>query len=210
MGSMGSGEASPEMRNSTIVPGIEPAGTRKRATDALGLEIETVRIVPHDVRWADLFEEARSELIAAMGQSILDVYHVGSTSVPGLCAKPVLDLLVSIADLRQGAALVPQLAELGYELRPDDIPDRLFFRRHRGSIRTHHLSLAEPTSHYYAVTIAFRDALRRDGALAAGYGDLKLQLARRFPMDRQSYQDGKSQFVLSALARTVRARPPAT
>jgi GrpB-like predicted nucleotidyltransferase (UPF0157 family) len=179
------------------------------ATDALGLESETVTIVPHDVRWARLFEEARSELRAAMGQSIIDVHHVGSTSVPGLCAKPVLDLLVSISDLRQGAALVPQLAELGYELRPDDIPERLFFRRRRVSVRTHHLSLAEPGSHYYAVTIAFRDALRRDRALAASYGDLKLRLARQFPTDRESYQNGKSEFVLGALARAGRTGQPA-
>ena len=164
-----------------------------RATDALGLDSGTVAIVPYDVRWTNLFEEARSELRAAMGQSILDVHHVGSTAVPGLRSKPVLDLLVTISDLRAGAVLVPQLSELGYEAQPDDIPDRLFFRRRRGSIRTHHLSLAEPESHYYAVTVAFRDALRRDEALAASYGELKSQLARRFPKDRPvvpGWQDG--------------------
>ena len=109
-------------------------------------------------------------------------------------------MLVTIPHLSQGAALVPALGDLGYELNhDDDITDRLFFSRRRGTARTHHLSLAEPTSHYYAVTMAFRDALRRDPQLASRYGTLKQRLALQFPNDRISYLNGKTHFVLSAL-----------
>jgi GrpB-like predicted nucleotidyltransferase (UPF0157 family) len=109
---------------------------------------------------------------------------------------PILDILVEIDDFAAGRDLVPLLAGLGYEYRPDEeIPDRHYFRRRRGTIRTHHLSLAEPASHHYRVTIGFRDALRLDPGLASRYGALKADLAERFPHDRASYTAGKSPFV---------------
>jgi GrpB-like predicted nucleotidyltransferase (UPF0157 family) len=171
--------------------------------EALGLESGTARVVPYDPRWAVLFEEAAAELRRALGSAILDVHHVGSTSVPGLAAKPVLDLLVSVPDFEAARALVPALSRLGYEFRPDEeIPDRHYFRRLRGRIRTHHLSLAEPASRHHRVTLAFRDALRRDPALAAEYEHLKLGLARAHPRDRLAYTEGKTDFVLRVLRQT--------
>jgi GrpB-like predicted nucleotidyltransferase (UPF0157 family) len=173
-----------------------------RGSDALGLELGTITVVPHDPRWATLFDEANAQLRAKLGDSILDVHHVGSTAVPGLCAKPVLDMLVLIPALAQAHGLVPELAKLGYHLGPeDDVRDRLFFQRRQGTVRTHHLSLAEPTSHYRTVTLAFRDALRSDRALAASYCDLKTRLANQFPTDREAYQNGKTEFVLGTLER---------
>ena len=172
---------------------------------ALGLKRGQVTLVPYDPRWPGLFEEAASQLRTSLGSTILDVHHVGSTAVPGLCAKPILDILVSIRDFDAARQLVPQLAELGYEFRPDEeIPDRHYFRRPPGGeIRTHHLSLSEPESHHHRVTLAFRDALRRDPQLAAAYARLKLELAQRFPFDRPAYIEGKSQFVRDVLASSV-------
>ena len=169
--------------------------------EPLGLEKGEVVVVPHDSRWRTLFTRTSEELHAALGSSILAVHHVGSTSVPGLCAKPILDLLVSIPDFARGVELVPGLAALGYEFRPaEDTPDRHFFRQRRGTVRSQHLSLAEPTSRHHRVTLAFRDALRADSRLAQAYADLKLELARRFPHDRPAYIEGKSKFVGDVLA----------
>jgi GrpB-like predicted nucleotidyltransferase (UPF0157 family) len=171
-------------------------------SEALGLELGTINVVPHDARWATLFDEASAQLRANLGAAILDVHHVGSTAVPGLCAKPVLDMLVLIPSLEAAQDLVPELASLGYQFGPeDDVRDRLFFQRRRGTARTHHLSLAEPKSHYRTVTLAFRDALRNDRALAASYCDLKQRLASQFPTDREAYQNGKTDFVLGTLER---------
>jgi GrpB-like predicted nucleotidyltransferase (UPF0157 family) len=168
---------------------------------ALGLESGTVVVVPYDNRWAQLFDEAAAELRAAIGAHIIDVHHVGSTAIPGLAAKPVLDLLVTVPDFERARSLVPMLATLGYEFRPqEEIPDRHYFRRLRGTTRTHHLSLAEPDSQHHRVTIAFRDALRRNSMLAREYAALKLELAARFPRDRLAYLDGKTEFVLRVLA----------
>lgn len=169
--------------------------------EPLGLTTGAVTVVPYDARWAGLFEEAAREIAAALRSAILGVHHVGSTSVPGLCAKPILDILVAIASFEHGTELVPALSGLNYEFRPDEeIPDRHFLRRRRGDVRTHHLSLAEPASHYYRVTLAFRDALRADPHLASQYGALKLRLAERFPRDRQSYIDGKTAFIARVLS----------
>lgn len=170
--------------------------------DSLGLRSGEVVVVPYDPRWRELFDAASAELSAALGSSILAIHHVGSTAVPGLCAKPILDILVSIPAFQAGVLLVPALESLGYEFRPDEeIPDRHYFRRRTGTTRTHHLSLAEPESEYHRVTLAFRDALRRDPELAAAYAALKLDLARRFPLDRAAYIEGKSLFVSEVLAR---------
>ena len=173
-------------------------------TAPLGLESGTVRVVPYDERWVPLFEAAAVELRHALGARIAGIHHVGSTAVPGLEAKPILDILVTIPDFERGRELIPLLAQLGYEFRPqEEIRDRHYFRRLIGTTRTHHLSLAEPDSHYHRVTIAFRDALRRDRGLAAEYGALKRELARRFPRDRLAYLDGKTEFVLRVLAEAV-------
>ncbi len=122
--------------------------------------------------------------------------------MPGLCAKPVLDLLVSVPHFEESLALVPRLEALGYEFRPgEEIPDRHYFRRRRGTVGTHHLALAEPRSRYHVVTLAFRDALRANPAEAKRYCELKRALAARFPRDREAYIAGKSAFVADVLAR---------
>lgn len=158
--------------------------------------------MPYDPRWPILFEEAAAHLKRALAPAILAVHHVGSTAVPGLCAKPILDLLVSVPDFEDAREFATQLAALDYEFRPEEeIPDRHYFRRPPGGeLRTHHLSLAEPGSRHHRVTLAFRDALRRSTELATGYARLKLDLAQRFPFDRPAYIEGKSQFVKETLA----------
>ena len=173
--------------------------------EPLGLQRGQVIVVPYDPRWPGLFDEAAGQLRASLGSAILDVQHVGSTAVPGLCAKPILDVLVSVRDFAVAREMIPQLATLGYEFRPDEeIPDRHYFRRPPGGeLRTHHLSLSEPGSRHHTVTLAFRDALRRNPGLAAAYARLKLELARRFPFDRPAYIEGKSQFVRDALASSA-------
>ena len=168
---------------------------------ALGLGRGEVRLVSYDPRWPILFDEAATELRDTLGPKLLGIHHVGGTSIPGLCAKPILDLLVSIPDFAEGLALVSSVEELGYEFRPnEDIPDRHYFRRLRGTEQTHHLSLAEPSSWHHRATLAFRDALRSNPKRAEAYAVLKLRLAARYPRNRPAYIEGKTGFVKGVLA----------
>jgi GrpB-like predicted nucleotidyltransferase (UPF0157 family) len=168
--------------------------------DPLGLASGRTKVVVYNGTWPDLFREAAAELRQTLGDRILEIQHVGSTSVPGLVAKPVLDILAGVPDLRRALDLAPDLEALGYEYRPDEeIPDRLFYRRSTGGLRTHHLSLAEPTSSHYRLTLVFRDVLRADAALAEEYGALKEALAERFSDDRKAYVEGKTDFVMRVL-----------
>lgn len=172
-------------------------------SDRLGLERGTVRLVAYDERWPALFEHAADGLARALGPHAISINHVGSTAIVGLAAKPILDILVGVPDFEKAREAFPALARLGYESGPgNDIPDRHYFRRRAGAVRTHHLSLAEPGSDHYRVTIAFRDALRRQPALLAEYAAIKTDLAQRYPYDRESYLAGKSDFV----ARVLRAQ----
>jgi GrpB-like predicted nucleotidyltransferase (UPF0157 family) len=177
------------------------AGGPEPPEDALGLESGVVVVVPYDERWPVLFAEAEMEIRRAIGDRILAVEHVGSTAVPALSAKPIIDILVAVSDFQDSLELVPALASLGYEYRPgEEIPDRHYFRRRIIGRRTHHLSLAEPTSSHYRKTIAFRNALRGDPVLASGYEAVKLELAARFPRNREAYTAGKTDFILGVLA----------
>ena len=162
---------------------------------SLGLESGTVRVVPHDPAWAALFAAEVARLRAALAPDLpLTLEHMGSTAVPGLAAKPILDLL---GGYPPGAAVDPYIAalgEAGYVHRGErGIPGREFFRR--GEPRAYHLHLVTEGGTIWREQLAFRDALRRQPALRDAYAALKLELARRFPRDRESYIDGKGAFV---------------
>ena len=169
--------------------------------DLLGLESGRARLVEYQPGWVALFDQEAARIREVAGDRILAVEHVGSTAIPGMPAKPVLDVLVGIPSFARGLELLPTLAQLGYEHRPDeDIPDRHFFRKRLpDGRRTHHLSLAEPDSHHYRVQICFRDYLRTHPAVAFEYRLLKEGLAETHMLDRSSYIEGKTAFVQEIL-----------
>lgn len=177
------------------------SGLTDDAVSALGLDRGVVRVVPHRAQWAGLFAEEAARLRSAVGDRLLAIEHTGSTSVPGLAAKPILDLAAGVANLAAAKALFPALAALGYTHKEDpDIPERLYLVKGPPERRTHHLSLAEPGSRFWREHLRFRDLLRADAALAAEYARLKLDLARSHPADRPAYQAGKQAFIDAALA----------
>lgn len=167
----------------------------------VGMKIgSTITICRYDPAWVEEFERVRTELEAACGNSIFTVNHVGSTSVPGLDAKPIIDILVGVEDLERSLELSPILESLGFVYRPDDeLPDRHYCPRTIRGLRRHHVSLAEPKSRHYINTLAFRDALRRNEELANQYSSLKKRLAAEVGKNRISYLNGKTAFILNTL-----------
>lgn len=171
-------------------------------SDSLGLESGTVRVAPYDPAWPALFAAEAARIGAAAGALPLRLEHVGSTGVPGLAAKPIVDVLAGRPPGSSAAPYVEALVRAGYEHRGEQgIPGREFFRR--GTPRAYHVHLAERDGPVWREMLRFRDALRADPSLAAEYARLKHELAARFPREREAYTSGKGPFVAGVLRRAA-------
>jgi GrpB-like predicted nucleotidyltransferase (UPF0157 family) len=171
---------------------------------SLGLESGTVRVVPYDSAWPSLFAaeaERLGERFAPAGLPVV-FEHTGSTAVPGLAAKPILDILAGYPEDADVAAYVSVLTSAEYLHRGEQgIPGREFFRR--GNRRAYHLHLTAVESRFWRDHLTFRDRLRADNALRDAYAALKRDLAMRFPRDREAYIAGKESFVSEVLGLSV-------
>jgi GrpB-like predicted nucleotidyltransferase (UPF0157 family) len=129
------------------------------------------------------------------------IHHVGSTAVPGLAAKPVIDILVGVEDLPSSRACFGVLAELSYQYAPYRAEEMHWFCKPSPARRTHHLHLVPTGSRRYREELAFRDLLRARPGLAENYQTLKRRLAVEYRDDRAAYTDAKGTFIARALAR---------
>lgn len=179
-----------------------------------------VMLVDHQPAWPAQFQRAAAAIEAVFAGVPVRLEHIGSTAVPGLCAKPVLDLLLGVPHLEAVERRIDALVALGYVYRPGyetALPERRYFVRAAETGRE--AGLALPRLHLHAVVtgggfwrrhLAFRDALRAEPALAAAYAHLKRDLARRHAHDKAAYQAGKDGFIVREEARApagLAARP---
>jgi len=168
----------------------------------------TIAVVDYDPAWAEAFRELAGVIAAAVGERPVRIEHIGSTSVPGLAAKPIVDIVV-ISRRADLPAVIARLAPLGYEHQGDGgIAERESFRREStnvprdGSARVwsnHYLYVCDAASPELARQIAFRDYLRAHPEAATAYSNLKKDLAARFPHDIGSYIAGKGPFIEEVL-----------
>jgi GrpB-like predicted nucleotidyltransferase (UPF0157 family) len=167
---------------------------------------DAVRILDYDPGWPELFRALAERVRTALGSAVIAVEHVGSTAVPGLVAKPVIDL--DIVVLPQNFRLaIERLASLGYAHEGDrGVVGREAFRWPAGEGR-HHLYLCAPDSPALRDHLLFRDYLRAHPETARAYADLKLELARRNVDDRTGYQSAKSGFVEAVTRQAAEALP---
>jgi len=167
---------------------------------SLGLESGVVRVVPYDPQWPELFRGEAERLAPALTPLGVRLEHTGSTSVPGLAAKPILDILAGYDDPALLPQIIAALVAAGYVHRGEQgIPGREFFRR--GDPRSYHIHLARRDGQFWNDHLRFRDALRADSRLRDEYAALKLDLATKFPRDREAYIESKTDFVVSVLHR---------
>jgi GrpB-like predicted nucleotidyltransferase (UPF0157 family) len=161
-------------------------------------------ILPYDQNWPTLYEEEKARLQPALMGHAIGVQHIGSTSVPGLAAKPIIDILVGARSLAEvdGFCIQPMIG-LGYEYCPefeDKTPQRRFFRRETPEgVRTHHVHLVEINSPWWLDHLLFRDTLRSNAQVRRDYEALKRRLAEREWESSQEYTEAKTEFILSAL-----------
>jgi GrpB-like predicted nucleotidyltransferase (UPF0157 family) len=171
---------------------------------------QLVQLTEYDPAWPDLFAEQQARAAAILTPWLAaPIQHIGSTSVPGLLAKPVIDMLAPVRSLTSAQNAVEPLTEDGWLFWPDDPcrQYRLWFLRPRPEARTHHLHLIEHDDPHARALIAFRNALRADPGLRAGYADLKERLARQHRQNRNAYTNAKSEFVAHVL-HTADVNPP--
>ncbi|WP_420125934.1 GrpB family protein [Longimicrobium sp.] len=159
--------------------------------------MKNVKVVPHDPRWRAAFEVEARHVAAALGENVVAVHHVGSTSIPGIHAKPIIDLLVELNDVGQADARSPAMESLGYQVMGEyGLPGRRYYRKDDpDGIRTHHVHAFQAGSEQVVRHLAFRDYLRAHPADAQAYGELKQKLAREHPQDMNGYMDGKDGFI---------------
>jgi GrpB-like predicted nucleotidyltransferase (UPF0157 family) len=164
-----------------------------------------VRVVPHDPNWSGLFGIECGRIADALGDIVAALHHIGSTAVPGIPAKPIIDMLLEVSDLGELDRRAPRMESLGYEAKGEfGIPGRRYFRRddeHR--VRTHQMHAFHFGSEDVVRHLAFRDYMIAHPQIAQSYGDLKRQLAARFPSDIEAYMDGKDAFVKEHQAKAL-------
>jgi GrpB-like predicted nucleotidyltransferase (UPF0157 family) len=160
----------------------------------------TIVVATYDPDWVAQFERERAALERALARWLCTpVEHIGSTSIPGLAAKPILDMIAGVTSLDDAKAAIGPLTALGY-VHAEHRPRALWFYRPAEGERTHHLHLTEPGSDIWRERLAFRDAVRADPRLVDEYQALKQQLATEHPDDVGAYTAGKRTFVGSVLA----------
>jgi len=182
-------------------------------TLALGVAEGKVRLVPHNPLWLTYFDDEHHRLCAALGAYIKEIRHIGSTAIPGIYAKPILDImvgLVSIADVRYCKA---PLATLDYVYEGEQpISGWHFFRKKTGDLTTHHLHLVEWNGSYWLDHILFQEYLFLHPEVAEAYERLKLELEEKHADDREAYTRDKTDFInkITEMARRVRQHRPSS
>jgi len=174
------------------LPGWEVLDTGAR------MVADPIEVVAFRAEWATTFTAWRNRLRHCLQRSLAGVEHIGSTAVPGLVAKPIVDIQISVRDVEDEAAYVPSIGSVGVALRSRD-PGHRYFRPAGDLPRTVHIHAIEAGSDREREYLLFRDFLRADGATRDGYGRLKLELAARHRDDRIAYNEAKTGFILDAL-----------
>jgi GrpB-like predicted nucleotidyltransferase (UPF0157 family) len=168
--------------------------------DAIGLKRGIVVLKNHHQEWEQAFEIERRSLRELFGDAAIDIQHIGSTSVPGLAAKPIVDILLVVRALPDVAVMRPRLESAGYEYRENGSDDlQILFAKGPQEKRTHYLHITEFGSSIWRKDLAFRDYLRSHPDSRAAYQQLKEELALQYGGQRAEYTARKRDFIASIL-----------
>ena len=168
----------------------------------------TVQVSEYDPCWTRAFANEADALRGVFGHDLIAIHHIGSTSVPGLSAKPIIDILVVLRDTESIGRFSDRMEQLGYRVRGECLdaeipgtPGRYYFSKDDKGIRTHQVHACAEGHSEIVDKIAFRNYLSAHQRVTAEYGTLKRELAQRFRQDNIGYMRGKDAFVRAALDR---------
>ena len=163
----------------------------------LGLPDGTVKLVPHSSEWQLHFETEKARLQESIGAYVVDIQHIGSTAIPGIKAKPIIDMMAGLRKPNLWQACVAPLRAMGYEpyTGPVDLPDWHLFIKNQNGRKTHHVHLVPWNGDFWTSRMLFREYLLRHPEVAEKYEELKLRLAKQYPNNRAAYTHDKGDFV---------------
>ncbi|NIC04890.1 GrpB family protein [Billgrantia bachuensis] len=168
---------------------------------------EPVHMVDYDSAWPARFDTERRRLLERFPAELLDVQHIGSTAIPGMTAKSIIDIMAGVASMTVADTLFEPLLGYGYVTSREfnaGLTDRRWFMRHAHGRRTHHLHVVVHDSTLWRQRLAFRNALRADPTQAIRYATLKRELASSHQTDREAYTRAKGDFVRSIVGSDLR------
>lgn len=165
---------------------------------------QSIAIIEYNIAWPTRFLAERAVLQVALAEWLVgDIEHIGSTSVVGLAAKPVIDIMAPVTSLEASRGAIAAAESVGYCFYPYK-PDQMhWFCKPSPEVRTHHLHLVPLSSRRWHEQIAFRDALRQNPALAQEYAALKRRLAQDFANDREAYTEAKAPFIQNVIRMQI-------
>jgi GrpB-like predicted nucleotidyltransferase (UPF0157 family) len=165
---------------------------------------DRIEIHAYDPEWPARFLEEAMSLEGAIKEWMAGpIEHIGSTAVPGLCAKPVIDIMIPVHSLDDARPALGVLERFGYHYWPYKADEMHWFCKPSERVRTHHVHMVPLESRLFQERLAFRDALRGDAEVRQEYSELKWSLARVHGGDREAYTDGKGPFVRRVIACAI-------
>lgn len=180
----------------------------------IGLKRGTVKLVPHNPKWAEFFEEEKQLLKRIFGDTILAIEHIGSTAIPGMSAKPIIDINVGVESLDVARGMKEKFEKLGYEYRPfvpgktkSDLKWQELYVKGPEAKRTHYIHVTVYGNNYWENDLLFRDYLRKNPTRAKQYAELKETLAKKHADDRRIYTKSKEQFINKTLEMVKKIKP---
>lgn len=172
----------------------------------IGLKRGTVKLVKHDPKWRPSFKREENKIRKIFGSDALEIQHVGSTSIPGILAKPIIDMVLIIRSLRKAKQHLEKLEEHGYKLKKKDTKkERLFLTKGPKEKRTHYLHIGEIGSGYGEDMILFRDYLLKHKDTAKKYSELKNDLAKKYQDRRDVYGQKKHRLIEAIIKKAKKS-----
>ena len=171
----------------------------------IGLKRGSVKIILYKKEWAREFEREKARISKVCGDRVVAIEHIGSTSVPGLAAKPIIDIAVGIKTLKDAEKLLKPLDTIGYHFYKKFQRQRLFVAKGPDARRTHYLHVMRYNGAKWKSDQLFRDYLRSHPKAVKQYSELKKKLAGAHADDRQTYSDNKNTFIKSVIAKAKKS-----
>jgi GrpB-like predicted nucleotidyltransferase (UPF0157 family) len=196
------------VRNSYFsTTGIKNAMGRRISKSNIGLKRGTVKLVSYDQKWLQSFLLEQKKLSKIFSLDALEIQHVGSTAIPGIQAKPIIDIVLVVNSLQKVTNHEKKLKAIGYQKKKNDLrKERLFFTKGPEESRTHYLHIGESGSNYVLDMILFRDYLRNHKKEARVYSKLKEQLANKYKNSREIYTAKKAKFVKNVIKKAKKSK----